>query len=88
MDTRLATCHSHAGGHSYILKPFFSDEMWNLSHASQFVQDLLLVLHLNGKFQEICLPNVDISVYMFIALFKVPPAIHLPQVFTVWSQNI
>ena len=28
MDTRLATCNSHAGGHPYILKPFF--RWWNV----------------------------------------------------------
>lgn len=72
MDTRLATCSSHAGGHSYILKPLFNDEMWNLSHACHFVQDFLVVLHLNGKFQEISLPSVDISIYVFLAVLKVP----------------
>jgi len=48
--------------------------MWNLSHASQFVQDLLVVLHLSGRFQEICLPSVDISIYVFLALLEVSPA--------------
>jgi hypothetical protein len=39
-----------------LLNLFFRDEMWDFSHASQFVQYFLLVLHLNGKFRKSVYP--------------------------------